>query len=88
MNWKAKYIIGGYMQQPIVFPETINHSDMARYLGWIGEENKVVGAGFVSIQDDGYKVYGESISLRVKNRGIEDEKILNRYLGGKQEDDL
>jgi hypothetical protein len=88
MNWKAKYIIGGRLEAPIVFPEAINHSDMARNLGWIGEENKVIGAGFVFVEEDGYKVYGESISLRVKNRGVEDEKILNRYLGGKQEDDL
>lgn len=88
MFWKAKYIIGGRMQEPIVFPETIQHADMARNLGWVGDDKKVVGAGFVCIQDDGYKVYGESVSLRAKNRGAEDERILNKYLGGKQEDDL
>jgi len=86
MHWKAKYIIGGRMQEPIVFPETIQHADMARNLSWFGEENKVVGAGFVFVEEDGYKVYGESVSLRVKNRGIEDEKILNKYLGGRYDE--
>lgn len=88
MNWKAKYIIGGWLEVPIVFPETIQHADMARSLGWIGDDKRVVGAGFVYIKEDGYKVYGESVSLQVKSRGADDERILNKYLGGKQEDDL
>jgi hypothetical protein len=84
--WKAKYIIGGYNQEPIVFPETIQHADMARNLGWVGDERKVVGAGFVLVRDDQYHVYGESVSLRVKNRGEQDEKILNKYLGGRYDE--
>lgn len=83
--WKAKYIIGGYNQEPIVFPETITHSDMARNMGWVGEDRCVVGAGFVYVKGDQYKVYGESVSLRVKSRGETDEQILNKYLGGRYE---
>jgi len=81
--WKAKYII--HKQYiPIVFPETINHADMARNMGWKRED--IVGAGFVYVNGDSYNCYGESVSLRVKSREEEDVKILNRYLGGYQED--
>ena len=81
--WKAKYII--HKQYiPIVFPETINHADMARNMGWKRED--IIGAGFVFVVDDSYKCYGESISLRVTSCVEEDEKLLNRYLGGRQED--
>jgi hypothetical protein len=81
--WKAKYII--HRQYiPIVFPETINHSDMARNMGWKRED--IIGAGFVYVEHDSYNCYGESVSLRVENRGEKDNKILNRYLGGRQED--
>ncbi len=81
--WKAKYIIHTDWI-PIVFPEIINHADMARNMGWKKED--IVGAGFVYVDDDSYNCYGESISLNVKSRCEEDEKILNRYLGGRQED--
>jgi hypothetical protein len=85
MFWKAKYIIADG-NIPIVFAEVITHADMARNIG--AKSDQIVGAGFVYIQDDGYKVYGESVSLQVKSRGADDERILNKYLGGKQEDDL
>jgi hypothetical protein len=78
--FKAKYIIGGRLQSPIVFPETINHAEMARNCGWSKED--IIGAGFVYIRDYQYFTYGESVSLRVKSRGNEDSEILNRYLGG------
>jgi hypothetical protein len=78
--WKAKYIIHTDWI-PIVFPETINHADMARNMGWKKED--IIGAGFFYLGEDySYTCYGESVSLRVKSRGEEDEKILNRYLGG------
>jgi len=77
--WKAKYIIHTE-NIPIVFPEIINHSDMARNMGWKKED--IIGAGFVYVNGDSYNCYGESVSLRVKSRGEEDVKILNCYLGG------
>jgi hypothetical protein len=78
--WETKYIIHAN-NIPIVFPEIINHSDMARNMGWKKED--IIGAGFVYLGEDySYTCYGESVSLRVKSRGEEDEKILNRYLGG------
>jgi hypothetical protein len=79
--WKAKYIIHRNWT-PIVFPEIIAHADMTRNMGWRAED--IIGAGFVHI-DDSYTCYGESISIYVKSRGEEDEKILNRYLGGRPE---
>jgi len=94
MHWKAKYIIGGVNQEPIVFPGTIQHADMARNMGWVGQDlmtdmyKGVVGAGFVFIEDGEYHVYGESISLSVKSRGEQDQKILNKYLGGRCDTDL
>ena len=77
--WETKYIIHTD-RIPIVFPETINHADMARNMGWKKED--IIGAGFVVVVDHSYNCYGESVSLRVKSRVEEDEKILNRYLGG------
>ena len=77
--WKAKYIIHT-KNIPIVFPEIIAHADMARNMGWKKED--IIGAGIVYVNDDSYNCYGESVSLRVKSRGEEDVKILNRYLGG------
>jgi hypothetical protein len=80
--WKAKYIIHAE-KIPIVFPEIISHADMVRNMRWKGED--IVGAGFVYVDDDSYNCYGESVSLHVKSRGVEDVKILNRYLGGRED---
>jgi hypothetical protein len=70
---------------PIIFPNILNHSEMAEKFG--GKEN-IVSAGFISIypsyNDQGeveeitYVPYGESISLGIKSR--EEDKKLIKYL--------
>lgn len=76
MSFEAKYIVIDDCI-PIVFSETIEHKRMA-----IVVRGEVTGAGFVCIDEDGYyHCYGESVSLNIKSRGIEDSAILNKYLG-------
>lgn len=83
MFFKAKYIIIDGMT-PVVFPETLTHADVKSSLAPGAD---CTGAGFVHITHDGaYSCYGESVSLKVKSNGEKDSFILNRYLGGKQED--
>lgn len=83
--WKAKYIIIN-KDQPVIFSETFLHASVAIALA---PNEPITGAGFVEVGIDGsYKCYGESISLKVKSNGEADSKILNKYLGGKQDDDL
>ena len=85
MYFKAKYIILENFG-PVVFTELMQHSEVARALG---ANQPITGAGFVYVNaDGGYTCYGESISLRVKSNGEDDAKILNKYLGGKQDEDL
>jgi hypothetical protein len=73
-----KYIISEYT--PIIFNETLNHSDVARCL-----HSKILSAGFVQIQVNMLKglfsvsAYGESISLGIGSRP-EDSKILEDFL--------
>jgi hypothetical protein len=73
-----KYIISEY--SPIIFNETLNHSDVARCL-----HSKVLSAGFVNIQvrmkSELFSVtaYGKSISLGIESRP-EDSKILEEFL--------
>lgn len=78
MLYKSKYIIND-QGLPVVFSELQTHADVARALFGI---TPVIGAGFCFIDNDQYVCYGESISLRVKSRGDEDSKILNRLLAG------
>lgn len=83
MFYKAKYIISE-TELPMVFSELQTHADVA-YAIFGGA--KIIGAGFVHVNREGeYVCYGESVSLRVKSRGDEDSKILNKMLGGKQYD--
>lgn len=83
--FKAKYIINDGMT-PVVFPETLTHADVAFQL--FGGGKHITGAGFVHIYGDAYQCYGESVSLKVKSNGEADSKILNRYLGGYNAQDL
>lgn len=80
MSTYSKYIvinIGG-VKTPIVFPDTSVHSDIADALGG---KNRVLGAGFCTVDDEGYHCYGESISLNIKSNYETDSKLLNRMLG-------
>jgi hypothetical protein len=78
MNYKSKYVIimRGNILYPVVFTDLMGHNEIAR------SNDEVVGAGFCCINDEGhYTCYGESVSLKVKSRGDEDARVLNKYLG-------
>jgi hypothetical protein len=78
MWYKSKYVILDQAAAciPIVFGDMITHSDMECLGG------KVIGAGFCYINEKGlYECYGESVSCKVKSRGEQDAKILNKFLG-------
>lgn len=76
---ETKYVVGfgrtGYVFQvfAVIFPEHATHSDIA--IAIFGDEDYVLGAGFVSVQDDGVSVYGRSDSLGIKAR-VEDNKYI------------
>lgn len=89
-NEKAKYIIieGEFgVEAPIVFSHLLTHVSVAG-------GRKVLGAGKVSFgvvadpNDRGYEprmvmeanCYGESISLGIKSRGYEDDKLIEQYI--------
>lgn len=81
MFYHSKYIIydTGMNVVPVIFSELQTHAEVAQAFY---AHNKVIGAGFVFIDKDGkYACYGESVSLKVKSRGEEDSKFLNKYLG-------
>lgn len=86
---KTKYIVYDTHLCPmaVVFPELINHNDMARALNINPDD--IWGAGFCYINKDAaWTCYGESISLKVKSRGEEDERLLNKYCGGPCDDEF
>ena len=59
----------------VLFENDTNHDMMARTIG----ARRILGAGFVSIIDGKFYVFGESLSLNVPSRK-EDNNILNRSL--------
>lgn len=70
----SKYIVfsNGRMEIPVVFPETMGHDDMARFINMV-----VVSAGFCYIDNDGkYSCNGKSDTLNVKARVV-DTALLN-----------
>jgi len=79
LYYRAKYVIIGHMQVPVVFSDLLGHDEIAR-------GHTVVGAGFCYIEDNHYVCHGESVSLKVKSRGDADALILNKFLGCLQED--
>ena len=80
MSTYSKYIVINIsgVKTPIVFPETSVHSDIADALGGKG---RVLGAGFCTVDQDGYHCYGESISLNIKSNYELDSRLLNLMLG-------
>ncbi len=79
--YKPKYIIAD--GSAIIFSAVITHSTMARGMG------RIDGAGFVDFQTeiDSYGetiikavAYGESTSLDIKSRPVEDSAILTRQI--------
>lgn len=79
--YKPKYIIAD--GSAIIFSAAITHSTMARGMG------RIDGAGFVDFQTEvdsfGETIikavaYGESTSLDIKSRPVEDSAILTRQI--------
>ena len=75
-----KYIMLDW-DTPILFPDHMNHSDVAANFS-----SPVTSAGFVSVNgrdeygDTLVQCYGESVSLKIKSNE-KDSKIMNRTFG-------
>lgn len=65
-----KYIMTKHLE-PIIFPDSIQH-DTFEFL-------QPISAGFVSIMDGKVSIYGESVTLRLKN-DISDKFIIEKLL--------
>lgn len=61
---------------PILFPDSLVHSDVAAKLGPL----TVVSAGFVRWSAEGIRCYGHSASLRIGSRGAIDAALVLRQL--------
>ena len=74
-----KYIMFEFsgMRWPILFPETVTHSDIARSITSHFSEFEVVSAGFCNRHGD---VYGEAVSLKVKSDPA-DTMLIKKMLG-------
>jgi hypothetical protein len=83
----AKYLIikDGGLEQPIVFPNTFTHSDVARRYGY----DNIISAGFVSFGDVGSgdvgsACYGKSVSLGIGGERIGlDAELIDKYILGR-----
>lgn len=80
---KTKYVVfdNGRHEDMIVFSDMQQHDQMTR-----GLPGPAVSAGFISMYTDFggdqlVECYGDSISLGIKSRPEEDEKIARRVLG-------
>lgn len=71
MSYNMKYVVDDRSNILIVSP-TVEHKEAAKLLS-----GEVVGAGFVRMNKGRLRVFGESISCNVKNRGAADEEVLN-----------
>ena len=82
---KPKYIIftcakNAIDELPVIFPNEITHSTMARSVMVLPSLRVPVSAGFYHISDKGtYVCTGHSESLNLKSRPI-DSDILTRFL--------
>lgn len=59
-----------------IFPETLTHKHVALQLGY-----DVISAGFVTLYDNDLVCFGESVSLNIKSREHEDNKLLKNMIG-------
>lgn len=82
LGTKLKYVIFN-KNTPVIFHEVVAHNEI-----YGGRGKKATSAGFVSLVPISYgrkgfinsTVYGESISLGLKNNGDEDNEIIERFL--------
>lgn len=82
------YLDGWGLPTPIVFPDSIQHRQMAvDIMGPVGLQqdstgaSRILGAGFIILTSDGLECFGNSVSLNVKARD-EDTVLINKMLKG------
>lgn len=86
MSDRSKYVVVmGYsgLEQAYIVSCLDNHSDVLKMVN--GDKSRVLGAGTLQIyvtenKKIGICCYGESCSLRVKSRNIEDSKVVAKTL--------
>lgn len=72
-----KYVVvSEYGEWPILFPVVISHATIPKH--------RAISAGFCAFKKDGkggriWEAYGESDSLHLQSRPVEDSKLLNLY---------
>lgn len=59
----------------VIFGKHISHDKMAQKLIGQYSRDQLVSAGFVSGMQDDLSFYGESVSLKLKSLGADDERI-------------
>lgn len=80
---KLKYIIDD-LDGFAIFVDYVQHDMVAK--PFLSHTGPIVGAGFIEIMDGEVFCYGESVSLRVKSRGVVDAAIIAHKLDLKVSD--
>lgn len=78
---RRKYIIvrQGTLEVPILFSELQSHAEVAQAFNPF----ETVSAGFWGTNtDDQFVCYGDSFSLKLASRPVEDSRILNQLFNG------
>lgn len=75
---RSKYIVIDNIFA-IIFPDLMNHDEVANALLYAGQE--VTGAGFIDVEPGSIVAFGESKSLDIKSNGTADVPALERALG-------
>ena len=78
---RRKYIVvrQGTLEMPILFSELQSHAEVAHAF----KPAEVISAGFWGTNaDDRFVCYGESVSLKLKAREVEDSRIMNQLFIG------
>lgn len=75
----------GHLELPFIFPEAINHDDMARAIAGACKESfggatgaaLPISAGFISSMEIGEGCHGESMTLGMKSRREVDDQLIS-----------
>ncbi len=77
---RMKYVVvqDHGLEIPILFPEILQHKDVARCY-----EGMVLGAGFVSRDEQGqWFCCGGSVSLKISSRVVDDSQAFREFFKG------
>ena len=72
-----KYIVYNY--QIYIFPVHINHADFAFLNRW--KLDNIQGAGFINYGVEDFFCYGESVSMKIESRGVQDTRCAKKLFG-------